>query len=185
MVVSGNNVYVVWEDFSNGPDRDIFFRVSNDNGETFEPPIDLSSNTRDSFNPQMVVSGNNVYVVWDDTSNAINGSDADIFFRVSNDNGETFEPPIDLSSNTGGSFDPQLIVSGNNVYVVWEDFSNGPDADIFFRVSNNNGETFGPPIDLSSNTGGSFDQQILVSGNNVYVVWEDSATAPMLISSLG
>ena len=107
MVVSGNNVYVVWEDFSNGPDRDIFFRVSNDNGETFEPPIDLSNNTGDSFNQQMVVSGNNVYVVWTDRSN---GGDGDIFFRVSNDNGETFEPSIDLSSNNGISFNQQMLV---------------------------------------------------------------------------
>ena len=55
MVVSGSNVYVVWEDLSNCPDADIFFRVSNDNGETFEPPIDLSSNTGDSVEQQMLV----------------------------------------------------------------------------------------------------------------------------------
>ena len=84
--------------FSNGPDADIFFRVSNDNGETFEPPIDLSSNNETSIFTQMVVSGNNVYFGWIDFSN---GGDQDIFFRVSNDNGETFEPPIDLSSNNG------------------------------------------------------------------------------------
>src|SRR3712207_9512147 len=87
----------------------------------------------------MIVSGINVYVVWEDTSN---GGDSDIFFRVSNDNGETFEPPIDLSSNTGLAFSPQMIVSGNSVYVVWQDTSNGGDSDIFFRVSNDNGETF-------------------------------------------
>ena len=99
---------------------------------------------------QQQVIGNNVYVVWTDRSN---GGDQDIFFRVSNNNGETFGSPIDLSSNTGQSNGAQILVSGNNVYVVWEDLSNGPDADIFFRVSNDNGETFEPPIDLSSNNG--------------------------------
>ena len=175
MIVSGNNVYVVWMDTSNGGDLDIFFRVSNDNGQTFEPPIDLSSNTGLSRFPQMIVSGNNVYVVWQDTSN---GGDDDIFFRVSNDNGQTFEPPIDLSSNTGGSFGQQMIVSGNNVYVAWMDTSNGGDNDIFFRVSNDNGQTFEPPIDLSSNTGQSFTQQMIVSGNNIYVVWQDTSNGP-------
>jgi hypothetical protein len=102
-----DNVYVVWEDNTNGPDFDIFFRVSHDNGETFEPFIDLSNNTGFSSNPQMVVSGNNVYVVWTDNTN---GPDDDIFFRVSHDNGETFEPFIDLSNNTGSSFDPQISV---------------------------------------------------------------------------
>ncbi len=154
-----DNVYVVWIDSTNGGDGDIFFRVSHDNGETFEPFIDLSDNTGESIDPQIVVSGNNVYVVWQDRTN---GPDSDIFFRVSHDNGETFEPFIDLSDNSGGSFNPQIAVSGNNVYVVWQDTTNGPDDDIFFRVSHDNGETFEPFIDLSNNTGGSFDQQISV-----------------------
>jgi hypothetical protein len=134
-----NNVYVIWIDRSNDGDRDIFFRVSHDNGETFEPFIDLSNNAGESFNPQMVVSGNNVYVVWADRSN---GGDDDIFFRVSNDNGQTFEPFIDLSNNAEHSTFQKMAVSGNNVYIVWEDIINGLDTDIFFRVSNDNGQTF-------------------------------------------
>ena len=51
MIVSGNNVYVVWQDTSNGGDSDIFFTVSNDNGQTFDlPATDLSNNAGDSFN---------------------------------------------------------------------------------------------------------------------------------------
>ena len=69
MIVSGNNVYVLWEDESNGPDSDIFFTVSNDNGQTFDPPTDLSNNIGRSINERMIVSGNNVYVVWQDDSN--------------------------------------------------------------------------------------------------------------------
>ena len=120
MIVSGNNVYVVWEDESNGPDRDIFFTVSNDNGQTFvDPPIDLSNNAGGSSGQQMIVSGNNVYVVWQDDSNG--AAISDIFFTVSNDNGQTFvDPPIDLSNNAEGSGNQQMIVSGNNVYVVWQ-----------------------------------------------------------------
>ena len=181
MIVSGNNVYVVWQDDSNGGDSDILFTVSNDNGQTFvDPPTDLSKNTGQSGinisfqTTVMIVSGNNVYVVWADDSN---GGDSDILFTVSNDNGQTFvDPPTDLSNNAGLSEDPQMIVSGNNVYVVWADDSNGGDRDIFFTVSNNNGQTFvDPPIDLSKNAEGSSGQQTIVSGNNVYVVWQDDS----------
>ena len=175
MVVSGNNVYVVWEDNTNGLDRDIFFRVSHDNGETFEPFIDLSNNTGLSFNRQMVVSGNNVYVVWTDRTN---GPDDDIFFRVSHNNGETFEPFIDLSDNTELSIDPQMVVSGNNVYVVWQDFTNGPDLDIFFRVSHDNGDTFESFIDLSNDTEDSSNPQIIISENNIYFIWLDFTNEP-------
>ena len=102
---------------------------------------------------------------------------ADIFFTVSHDNGQTFlDEPIDLSNNDGFSGGEQMLVSGNNVYVVWEDTSNGLDNDIFFTVSHNNGDTFPlPATDLSDNDEGSGNQQMLVSGNSVYVVWRDES----------
>ena len=172
MIVSGNNVYVVWQDESNGPDRDIFFTVSIDNGQTFALPTDLSDNDGLSEAQQMIVSGNNVYVVWQDESN---GPDRDIFFTVSINNGQTFALPTDLSDNDGLSEAQQMIVSGNNVYVVWQDESNGPDRDIFFTVSINNGQTFALLTDLSDNDEKSGSQQMIVSGNNVYVVWQDDS----------
>jgi hypothetical protein len=42
-----------------------------------------------------------------------------------------------------------------------------------FAVSNNNGTSFGTPINLSNNTGTSFLPQIASVGNNVYVTWTD------------
>ena len=99
---------------------------------------------------------------------------SEIFFTVSHDNGQTFSIPQDISNTGGGSFGQQMLVSGNNVYVVWRDQSNGGDQDIFFTVSHDNGQTFlDKPIDLSDNDGDSTNQQMLVSGNNVYVVWTD------------
>jgi hypothetical protein len=109
MEVSGSNVYVVWQDDSNGPDLDIFFTVSHDNGETFAlPATDLSDNTGFSVAPRMQVSGNNVYIVWVDLSN---GGDFDVFFTVSHDNGDTFAlPATDLSDNDGESFEQNMVV---------------------------------------------------------------------------
>ena len=45
--------------------------------------------------------------------------------------------------------------------------------DIFFAASNNNGTSFGTPINLSNNTGDSAIPQIAAIGNNVYVTWID------------
>ena len=133
-------------------------------------PINLSNNTGSSFDQQIAASGNNVYVTWEDNTPAGN---FDILFAGSNNNGTSFGTPINLSNNTGGSFDPQIATSGNNVYVTWQDNTPG-NADIFFAASNNNGTSFGTPINLSNNTGSSFDPQIAVSGSNVYVTWQDS-----------
>ena len=109
----------------------------------------------------------------------------DIFFAASNNNGISFSTPINLSNNTGISANPQIAASGNNVYVTWEDDTTPGNADIFFAVSNNNGTSFGTPINLSNNTGFSNNPQIATSGNNnVYVTWADNTPAATLISSL-
>ena len=58
------------------------------------------------------------------------GPDFDIFFRLNHDNGETLEPFIDLSDNDGFSSSLIMVVAGNNVYVVWNNETNGGDFDI-------------------------------------------------------
>ena len=137
--------------------------------QIFGPPINLSNNPGTSLFPQIATSGNNVYVTWHDNTPGNN----DIFFRASNNNGASFITPINLSNNTGGSSNPQIATSGNNVYVTWQDNTPG-NNDIFFRASNNNGTSFGSPINLSNSTGGSSNPQIAISGNNVYVTWIDN-----------
>ena len=82
--------------------------------------------------------------------------------------------PINLSNNTGNSELPQIAAIGNNVYVTWNDDTPAGNFDILFAVSNNNGTSFGNPINLSNNAGFSFNQEIAAIGNNVYVTWQDN-----------
>ena len=79
----------------------------------------------------VVVSGSNVYVVWMDRTTVTGIGNEDILFRKSTDGGNTFGDTIYISNNVGHSIFPQIAVSGNNVYVVWTDNTNGP-SDIFF-----------------------------------------------------
>jgi predicted neuraminidase len=170
---AGNNVYVVWHDNTPG-NYDIFFAVSNDNGQTFSMPKNLSGNAGQSSYPQISSStdGTNVYVVWHDRTTV--SGESDIFFVASNDNGQTFSMPKNLSFSADGSAFPQIssLPNGNSVYVVWEDNTPG-NSDIFFAVSNDNGQTFSTPKNLSANADGSDNMQISSAGNNVYVVWQD------------
>ncbi|HLN34985.1 MAG TPA: hypothetical protein VK250_06850, partial [Nitrososphaeraceae archaeon] len=177
MLASANNVYVIWTDNSNGGDDDLFFRVSNNNGLTFNPVIDLSDNDGDTGGSQMLVSGDNVYVVWVDRE--VNLGDYSVLFRISNNNGLTFNPVVILTSNSQIELDFQeMIVLGNNVYVLWQDeegLHQAGDSEIYFTVSNNNGLTFNPVTNLSDNDGISTRADMIISGKNVYVVWEDES----------
>jgi hypothetical protein len=120
--ISGNNTYVVWSDDSPGT-ADIFFTKSTDGGETFSKPVNLSNNTRGSFDPVLAISKNHIFVAWDDD---IPGN-ADILFTKSTDRGNSFSiKPINLSKNVGRSLYPDVAVSrSNNSYIVWSDDTPG------------------------------------------------------------
>jgi hypothetical protein len=173
IAVSGNNLYVIWEDFTPG-NWEIFFKRTRDNGVKFSSTINLSDNDNESARPQIAVSDNNVYVVWVDFTS----ENYDIMFRASNDSGASFGNTLNLSKNVGDLRDPKrsdpprISASGNNVHVVWV-----YDDAVFLKTSTDNGASFGDAINLSRNTAtdGSFARpQIVVSDNNLYVVWIDN-----------
>ena len=78
-----------------------------------------------------------------------------------------------MSNNTDFSESSQIAASGNIVYVTWVDGTPG-NADIFLGASNNNGTSFGTPINLSNNTGNSFIPQIAAVKKQCHVTWEDT-----------
>jgi hypothetical protein len=130
MDLHGSNVYIVWQDDTPG-DFDIFFRVSTNNGSTFASTKNLSNNDGDSRNAQISSVSDAVRIVWEDTTTTTAG-DSDIFFKASGNEGATFGSTKNLSNNDGGSLFPQIISSGGNIYVVWQDHTPG-NSDIFFK----------------------------------------------------
>ena len=167
IAAQGNNVYVVWQDNTPG-NYDIFYTHSSDNGNSFEPIVNLSNNNGTSQLPQIAAQGNNVYVVWQDNT----PGNYDIFYTHSSDNGNSFEPIVNLSNNNGTSQLPQIAAQGNNVYVVWQDNTPG-NYDILFKRFLTNGTKLNER-NLSKNNGTSQLPQIAAQGNNVYVVWQDN-----------
>jgi fructose-specific component phosphotransferase system IIB-like protein len=175
LAVSGKNVYVVWEDIADTGGGQIMFAKSSANGANFTSAKNLGNITQDSANPDVAVSGNNVYVVWESVgmnSTAADASNSEVMFAKSSNNGANFTSAKNLSNSAGNSANPDVAVSGNNVYVVWEDNSAGG-TEIILARSTNGGANFGPSRNLSNSLGESFDPRIAISGSNVYVVWVD------------
>lgn len=181
IVSSGNNVYLVWEDFESG-NNDIYFKKSTDGGKTFDNTINLSNNDGRSYDPQIVVSGNNVYVVWSDESRGRPIStiaNTNTMFVKSTDGGLTFSIPKNLSiknvySQATVNWSPKIAVSGNNVYVIWI-VSNYSWVNVFLTTSNDNGNIFGDPINVSNNDKTNIAQLpgITASDKGVFVIWQD------------
>jgi N,N-dimethylformamidase beta subunit-like, C-terminal len=161
--VNKNYVYVMWIDDSSG-NRDIYFKRSTNSGLSFNRTINLSNISGGSLDPQMAISGSNVYVVWEHTP----GNNGEIYFARSSNYGANFSKSVNIGNNSGFNGLPEIAASKTNVYVVWHDASHG----LILRRSTDNGSTFEKAVPLSKNIL-SFDPYIAtVSGtNNVYIVW--------------
>jgi peroxiredoxin len=168
----GNNVYMVWQDNLFGHNRmnyDILLKTSTDGGQTFGEVVNLSNNSGFSEHPQIAVNGTNVYIVWADNTSL----NRDIYFISSNDGGQTFGEVVNLSNNTADSYNQEISVSGDNVYVTWLDSQKYLQGDnkISFISSNDGGQTFGDVINLSNNAEKSSFPKISSFEDNVYITW--------------
>jgi len=164
---SSTHVYTVWYDqvAPFPPNGQILTRTSSDNGVTFGSIVGVGSTNAFLPDPQIASSGNNVYVVWQTSTN--------IKLSISSDNGASFSPAINVG-DSGGQFSdssPQIAALGDNVFVVWQQ-----GGDIKFTRSTNNGVDFSEPSDIGD-ASSSASTQIAVAGNNVYVVWQEKSPA--------
>jgi hypothetical protein len=169
IAASNNNVYMLWQDsvppgFRN---YDIFIKSSRDGGTTFGTPVNLSNNPGFSEHPQIAAYNNKVYAIWaDDTS-----GNREVLFTRSEDNGNMFDKINNLSNNTSDSFNQEIAVFGDKVFVVWLDQAENDNTSILLRVSIDGGATFGNTINISSNANQETFPKISAYGDNVYVAW--------------
>jgi hypothetical protein len=164
-----DNVYMLWQD-SMPPgytNYDIFVKSSNDNGTTFGSPINLSDNSGFSEHPQIAAYDNNVYAIWaDDTS-----GNREVLFTRSEDNATSFDKIKNLSNNTSDSFNQEIAVFGDNVYVVWLDQGENDITNILLKASADGGATFGRAINISSNANQETFPKVAAYEGSVYIAW--------------
>jgi hypothetical protein len=164
-----NNVYMLWQDsvppgYTN---YDIFIKSSNDDGTTFGSPINLSDNSGFSEHPQIAAYDNNVHAIWaDDTS-----GNREVLFTRSEDNGTSFDKIKNLSNNTSDSFNQEIAVFGDNVYVVWLDQGEGDNTNILLKASADGGATFGRTVNISSNANQETFPKVAAYEGSVYIAW--------------
>ena len=130
----------------------------------------LTQNEDDSVYPQISSSSENIYIVWQESVGSYGTSNYDIFFKKSNDSGETFGSPINLSNNSGFSEHPQIASVENIIYIVWVDDSSG-EREIMFCKSFDSGKTFSNSTMVSQNSMGPYHVELAAEGQSVYIVW--------------
>ncbi len=175
IAVSGSNVYIVWYDSRDG-NRELYYSLSNDNGDTWSADTRLTNNPGESWHPSVTVSGSVVQIVWHDDTPGNN----EIFYKRSNDGGNTWTADMQLSNTSGSSNMPGIAVSGSNVHVCWYDSTAG-NWEIYYKRSTDGGSSWGADTRLTNNTASSLYPSIAVSGSNVHIAWTDNRNGPLSI----
>jgi hypothetical protein len=162
-----NSVYIVWVEPISG-NSEVYFIKSTDGGNSFsdKKSLSITANNAISREPSLEVDENNVYVAWEDW---VTYGWPDIFFKRSVDGGNSFGKLINLSNNPAGSSGATIGAFGNNVYVIWHDWTGPNDEPMVLRKSSDAGHTFGSSKIISSKGyGGAL---VDVSPNNkIYLV---------------
>lgn len=174
---AGPNVYVTWGGPYKGA-QTIFFRASNDNGSSWGPVMIMSNDAGPNVLQKLAASGNDVYVTWLDRT----GGSQLVVVRSSTDDGATFGPATVISPFP--AIEPKIAACGSSVFVAWVNSTsraqnNSKAAEtMFFRASQNQGETWGPTINLQANdtVQRGNEQEVECYANNVYVVYSDWTT---------
>lgn len=170
IAVQGDTIHAVWVDERDG-NPEIYYARSFDKGETWESSRRLTFNDSLSLYPAIAVKDSFVHIVWSDFRD--DGS-AEIYYKRSKDYGETFGPDRRITNAPWGSALPSIAVWGSTVHIVWADVRNYIDYQIYYTRSLNNGETFEPERQITSQTYyAQLSPSIAVRDSIVHIVWED------------
>ncbi len=167
IAVSGQYVYVVWEENRDG-NREIYYKRSTDEGESWGLDTRLTNNSSPSGQPSINACSSNVHIVWRDDRMG----NLEVFYKRSTDYGTTWGNDTLLSDFPNWSWLPSVAVTGQYVHVVWNDQRNGS-GEIYYKGSTDGGISWDIDKRLSNNPLESYNPTIAAEGLLVNVVWQD------------
>lgn len=160
-------IALAWQDDTTF-NYEISLKTSTDNGSTWSAEKAISSNSGNSYNPSVVVSGSVIHVAWHDYT----PGNAEIYYKRSTDNGATWSASKRLTDNSGDSVAASLAVDGARVVVVWRDLTPG-NSEIYLKASTDHGATWSSMKRITNNAGTSFYPSVALNGTTMHLIWQD------------
>lgn len=140
---------------------EIFAANSVNDGITFSSPKNISNSVQTSNDASVLAINQQVYVAWRDLSSG----NPDIYLAKSSDQGNTFSPVINITSDNTISLLPTLTSdAANRVYLFYQDELNGNDDAYFLRID---GTPFPTTIEGFSPTSGPIGTSITIKGQEL------------------
>ncbi len=126
--VTGQNVHIVWNDNRDG-NEEIYYKRSTDGGISWGADNRLTNDPATSNYSQVTASGSAVHVVWND----FRDGNGEIYYKRSTDNGLSWSTDTRLTNDAAYSYDESIAVSGSFVHVVWTDWRDGSNGEIYYK----------------------------------------------------
>jgi len=165
---NGQVLHATWYDFRNG-NGEIYYKRSLDSGLNWGADTRLTFNDSLSWASCISFTEAAVHVVWSDRRDG----NEEIYYKRSTNGGTTWGPDIRLTNDYGISTSPNLAVNeGTGLFLTWFDNRDGSD-EIYYKLSTDEGSSWGPDIRLTENSNESANPFIAVAGPQVNVTWYD------------
>lgn len=125
-------IWVVWSSFRTG-DWEIFYKTSGGSSWSADQRLTVSSN--DDVNPSIVQARDgSIWVVWSSSKSTPSATD-DLYYKTSNDNGDTWSASTQLTTDTADDLWPSIAqISDKKLWVVWTT-NRGYGYDIYYKTS--------------------------------------------------
>lgn len=174
--VSDNSIYAAWISNLNPQNSDVMFKKIDRSTKLFTSILDISNTSGISNIIKLRNSEDNVYITWEDKQ----PDKWKLLFAKSENNGNKFENVTNLSNATGNVHLHDLSSVGKNVFVLWAANENvsSTNKDIFFRKSQDGGNSFSDTLNLSNDRDDSLDPQMVINQNGsiIYIAWTECDT---------
>lgn len=175
------SAYIAWYDNRN-KDFDIYFSkgISGNSGWIFDKDIRVNDDTGNlsQMHPSIAVRDGEIFVVWEDERE---GASNIYFSKSTRKNGSLeFSKNIRVNDINGRHYDPQIGISGDNIYIAWQAEINDA-GDIYFSHGKYNGRNpeFSRSIKVNDDLTGSFTKP-----NPVFVgIVLGSVTVSMILAA--
>ena len=181
--IFSNNIHMVYSEYVNPGNYEIFYKKSTDGGITWSGSKRLTWMAGTSDSPTIAIDkDNNIHIAWQDN----NSGYYEIYYKKSVDGGNTWTGAKRLTWSESSSLYPDILARPmklNNgavivgLHITWSGLV-GTNFEIFHKSSNDDGQTWDSPHikRVTWNSGYSWFSKIAVdSKSRLHLVWQDSS----------
>lgn len=170
-------VYLVYEDRDENYDYQVAFQKSTDLGDTWSEPVMLTGSEEASRWCNIDVEGGSVYVTYNEQTGD-EYDHLDIFFTKSDDGGDNWTAPENISNNQDYNARLSTKVMDDMVYVASSSNVDGIQSDIRLYRSDDLGQSWLEPVRITNNSGNNARPDLWLGRNaendhRIYIIYSD------------